>query len=315
MRLTFATPDLKRPGAFVVFATDGGKLSASADKLDKASGGALKRALKNSKFKGRKGQTLVVLGPTGLKASRILLLGIGKVDKVDDLAAQSLGGAIFRSLGSSGDKTASVIVDTIKGVKLTGAEFAANVAYGCQLRSYRFDKYRTQEKPEDKPSLTSVAVMVKEVAGARRKFAPLGNIADGVFFTRDLVSEPANILYPISFAARLRALTKLGVKLKVLDEKQMKKLGMGALLGVGQGSANPSRIVAMEWNGAPKAKDKQPIAFVGKGVTFDTGGISIKPAGGMEDMKWDMAGCRVGADACPRCSKGEGKRRWRCWIG
>jgi leucyl aminopeptidase len=293
MRLTFATPDLKRPGAFVVFATDGGKLSASADKLDKASGGALKRALKNSKFKGRKGQTLVVLGPTGLKASRILLLGIGKVDKVDDLAAQSLGGAIFRSLGSSGDKTASVIVDTIKGVKLTGAEFAANVAYGCQLRSYRFDKYRTQEKPEDKPSLMSVAVMVKEVAGARRKFAPLGNIADGVFFTRDLVSEPANILYPISFAARLRALTKLGVKLKVLDEKQMKKLGMGALLGVGQGSANPSRIVAMEWNGAPKAKDKQPIAFVGKGVTFDTGGISIKPAGGMEDMKWDMAGAGV----------------------
>jgi leucyl aminopeptidase len=112
-----------------------------------------------------------------------------------------------------------VIVDALKGVKLSGAEFAANVAYGCQLRSYRFDKYRTKEKPEDKPSLATVAVMVKDVAGARRKFSPLKKIADGVFFTRDLVSEPANVLYPISFAARLRALSKLGVKLRVLDEK------------------------------------------------------------------------------------------------
>jgi len=234
MRLTFATPDLKRAGAFVVFATDGAKLSASAEKLDKASGGALSRALKNSKFKGKKGQTLSVLGPVGLKASRILLLGVGKPGQVDDLVAQSLGGTIFRSLGSSGDKSASVIVDALKGVKLSGAEFAANVAYGCQLRSYRFDKYRTKEKPEDKPSLATVAVMVNDVVGARRKFSPLKKIADGVFFTRDLVSEPANVLYPISFAARLRALSKLGVKLRVLDEKQMKKLGMGALLGVGQ---------------------------------------------------------------------------------
>ncbi|NKB20642.1 MAG: leucyl aminopeptidase [Alphaproteobacteria bacterium] len=293
MRLTFATPDQKRTGAYIVFATNGGKLSSSADQLDKATGGALKRALKNRKFTGKKGQTLAVLGPAGVKASRILLLGVGKADKIDDLAAQALGGAIFRSLGNSGDKTASVMVDAIKGMKMTGAEFAANLAYGCQLRSYRFDRYRTKEKPEDKPSLNAVAVMLRDVAGARRKFAPLRKIADGVFFTRDLVSEPANILFPISFASRLRALAKLGVKLKVLDEKQMKKLGMGALLGVGQGSANPSRVVAMEWNGAPKAKDKRPIAFVGKGVTFDTGGISIKPAGGMEDMKWDMAGAGV----------------------
>ncbi|MBK18006.1 MAG: leucyl aminopeptidase [Rhodospirillaceae bacterium] len=293
MRVTFASPDQKRTGAYVVFAMDGGKLSASAGDLDKATGGGLKRALKNSKFKGRRGQTLTVLGPRGVKASRIVILGIGKPNKLDTLAAQSLGGAIYRILGGSGDKSASVLLDTIKGVKLGGAEFAANLAFGCHLRSYRFDKYRTKEKDDDKPSLKSVAVMLRDVAGARRRFSPLRNIADGVFFTRDLVSEPANVIYPISFVSRLRALTKLGVKLQVLDEKQMKKLGMGALLGVAQGSANAPRLVAMRWNGAPRAKDKRPIAFVGKGVTFDTGGISIKPAGGMEDMKWDMGGAGV----------------------
>lgn len=293
MRVTFARPDLNRSGAYVVFVADGGKMSESANQLNKATNGSLKRALKSSRFNGRKDQTLVVLGSGGISAKQILLLGVGAADKIDVLAAQSLGGAIFRSLATSSAKSASVLVDTIKGVKISDSEFAANIAYGCHLRSYRFNKYRTQTKDGDNPSLTSVAVMSKDVIGARRIFSPLRSVVDGVFFTRDLVSEPANVIYPISFVARLRSLAKLGVKLQVLDEKKMKKLGMGALLGVAQGSANAPRMVSMEWNGVSESEKTRPIAFVGKGVTFDTGGISIKPAGGMEDMKWDMGGAGV----------------------
>jgi leucyl aminopeptidase len=297
MRVTFARPTLNRLGAYVVFVADGGKMSESANQLNKNTKGSLKRAVESSRFNGEEGQTLVVLGPEGVNAKQILLLGIGAPDKVDDLAAQSLGGAIYRSLAASGVNSASVLLDTIQGVKISNAEFAANIAYGCHLRSYRFNKYKTQDKDKDKdkdsPSLTSLSVMLKDVNGARRKFVPLRSVVDGVFFTRDLVSEPANVIYPISFVARLRSLTKLGVKIQVLDEKKMKKLGMGALLGVAQGSANAPRMVAMQWNGETKSKKRRPIAFVGKGVTFDTGGISIKPAGGMEDMKWDMGGAGV----------------------
>jgi len=134
--------------------------------------------------------------------------------------------------------------------------------------------------------------MTGEVGEAKRAFAPLDKIVDGVFFTRDLVSEPANIIYPETLAEAARSLEKLAVDVEVLDEKQMKKLGMGALLGVGQGSVRPPRLVVMQWKGA-KSKTAQPVAFIGKGVTFDTGGISIKPADGMWDMKWDMAGAGV----------------------
>lgn len=293
MRLTFASPDLTRSGALALFVTDGKTLTGTAQKLDKQTGGAIKKAMTAGRFKGGKGQTLRILAPQGVKASQILLVGLGKADEIDTVAAQNAGGAVVGALGGGGDSNASIVVESVKGASVTAAEFAANAAYGARLRGYRFDKYRTKEKADDKPSLKNVCVMTRDVAKARRLFGPMDKIADGVFFTRDLVSEPANVLYPVSFVSRARALSKLGVKLQVLDEKQMAKLGMGALLGVGQGSARPSRIVAMRWNGAPRAKDKRPIAFVGKGVTFDTGGISIKPSGGMEDMKWDMAGAGV----------------------
>ncbi len=293
MRLTFANLDVDRPGAIVVFATDGGTLCASAEKLDKQSGGAISRAIKASRFKGGKGQTLKIFAPAGVKASQILVLGLGKPDAVDALAAQNAGGTVVKELGASTEKSASIAVDPIKGASVSATAFASNAAYGALLGSYRFDKYRTKEKAEDKPVLNDVCVMCRDSDGAKKGFGPLSKIADGVFLTRDLVSEPANVIYPISFAARMRSLSKLGVKVQILDEKQMAKLGMGALLGVAQGSAHKPRIVALRWDGAPRARNKQPIAFVGKGVTFDTGGISIKSAGGMEDMKWDMGGAGV----------------------
>ncbi len=293
MRLNFSGIDLKREDAIVVFATQKKNLSASAKALDEAMGGALKKAMNASRFTGERDQTLTVMAPHGVEASRILLVGLGKAAEIDELAAQRIGGLVVGALATSGETSAAIAIDSMEDAGLDEAAIAANAAYGAALRSYRFDKYRTTEKEDQRPTLKAVTVMVGDDGKARRQFGPLRKIADGVFFTRDLVSEPANVIYPISFAERVLGLSKLGVKIQVLDEKQMKKLGMGALLGVAQGSANKPRLVAMSWNGAPKAKKKDPICFVGKGVTFDTGGISIKPAANMEDMKWDMAGAGV----------------------
>ncbi|MHA1601309.1 MAG: leucyl aminopeptidase, partial [Alphaproteobacteria bacterium] len=174
---------------------------------------------------------------------------------------------------------------------------AAHCALGVRLRAYRFDRYKTKQKPEDKPSLAAVTIMVDNPAAARRAYAAMEQVAAGVCLTRDLVSEPANIIYPKSLAAEAKKLTKLGVKVQVLGVAEMRRLGMGALLGVGQGSARESQLLVMQWSGGAKGRGRgkaaQPVAFVGKGVTFDTGGISIKPAAGMEDMKWDMGGAGV----------------------
>ena len=165
------------------------------------------------------------------------------------------------------------------------------MALGMLLRAYRFDKYRTKKDDADngeEPAKVKVTIVTAAATAARKAFADAEAVAGGVTLARDLVNEPANMLGPVEFAARARELEALGVKVEVLTEKEMKKLGMGALLGVAQGSVRPPRLVVMQWNGG-KPKDK-PVAFVGKGVVFDSGGISIKPAAGMEDMKGDMGG-------------------------
>jgi leucyl aminopeptidase len=293
MKVSFGNSTLPGAGAIVAFALADRALSPTAERLDKATGGALKRALAASRFAGKPGQTLTVLAPNGVKASRIVLVGLGKPAEADDLVAERAGGEAVAQLSRSGEKSATVLVDKLAGVKLTPSEFAAHVAYGAALRAYRFDKYRTKEEADAKPSLASFVVGVDDQAAAKRAYLPLEKIGEGVQFTRDLVSEPANVIFPASLANRAKALTKCGVSVQVLGLAEMKKLGMGALIGVAQGSVNEPRLVVMQWRGAPRARDKRPIAFVGKGVTFDTGGISIKPAASMEDMKWDMGGAGV----------------------
>ncbi len=293
MKISFTAPKLPRSGAAAVGVMEGGKLSPTAARLDEATGGAVRRAIKGSRFTGKKGQVLEILAPPGVGLSRILLAGLGKPGEAGDVDLENLGGSLVASLLTSGERDLAIMVDPVKGFAQTPPARAARYALGALLRSYRFDKYRTKEKPENKPSLSKVTVMVETPGAARRAFAGLERVAEGVFFTRDLVSEPANILYPKSLAREARKLSELGVKVQVLGEKQMRRLGMGALLGVGQGSANEPQLVVMRWDGAPKARTKAPVAFVGKGVTFDTGGISIKPAADMEDMKWDMGGAGV----------------------
>ncbi|TQV80670.1 leucyl aminopeptidase [Denitrobaculum tricleocarpae] len=293
MKISFAAPALPKSAAIVTGVMKGGKLSPTAAQLDKSTGGAVSKAIKANAYSGKKGEMLEVLAPANIANSRILLAGLGDPAEMTDRDLENLGGSIYKHLVSVGEKEAAVIIDSVAGGALDPTERAAHSAYGALLRSYRFDKYKTKEKPEKKPKLSKLTYMVESAPKARKIFGTLSKIADGVFMTRDLVSEPANILYPKTLAQQAKELTSLGVKVQVLGEKEMTKLGMGALLGVGQGSERESQLLVMRWDGAPKAKDKRPVAFVGKGVTFDTGGISIKPAAGMEDMKWDMGGSGV----------------------
>src|SRR5438270_4360931 len=291
MKITFGEPAVPKTGAVIVGVFEEGKLMPAAAGLDRSSGGALKRAIAASRFSGKKDELLAVLAPANLGVSRIVLVGLGKPSAVTAAQLQGLGGLLLAHLNSAGETAATVMLDKIEGGVKPG-DAAANLAYGARLRSYRFDRYRTKEKPESKPTLDRLTVLSANSADGKRLYQKLDKIADGVFLTRDLVSEPANILYPATLAAQAKTLAQLGVQVEVLDEKKMKKLAMGSLLGVGQGSIRPSRLVVMQWKGNPKAKDA-PLAILGKGVTFDTGGISIKPAAGMEDMKWDMAGAGV----------------------
>lgn len=289
MKIGFSSPSLPRTGTLVVGVLPDRTLLATARRVDKAMGGALSRAIETSRFEGKRGQSLAIPAPAGIGANRVALVGLGEEDSFDDLAAQAFGGHAYKAIRDGCDKSALIAVDPVKGSGLRASDIAANAAFGARLASYRFDRYRTREKAE--PVLESLVVASRDEADAEETFAELDRIADAVFFTRDLVSEPANVIYPETLAERAETLRELGVRLQVLDEKRMAALGMGALLGVAQGSARSPRLVVARWNGA--ARNRSPIAFVGKGVTFDTGGISIKPSSNMEDMKWDMGGAGV----------------------
>ena len=270
-------------GAWAVPVFEGAVLSPAASRLDEAASGALSRAIAAAAFTGAKGKTVQVLAPQGLAASMVLLVGVGEESGFDAAAAETFGAEAYQALKAS--RAESLTLD----LGVSSAALSARAALGALLATYRFDRYRTQEKPEKKPTIAKIALAVDETHPAQEAFAPLKALADGVFFTRDLVSEPANILHPEEFAARVKALEPLGLEVEILGEDAMAELGMGSLLGVGQGSVRDSQLVVVRWNGAtdPAA---QPVAFIGKGVCFDTGGISIKPADGMEDMKWDMGG-------------------------
>lgn len=292
MKITFTTSaangKAKAKHAIVVALTDSLKLGSAAAALDKKAKGAISRALKAGQFEGKSGQLESILGVDGLLADRVVLVGLGDEKKLDAMAYQKTGGELVAYLDAQKVKSAEIQLDAVKGSKMSLSEAAATMAYGVRLRSYSFLKYHTKRLDELKTHFAAAQFVVKDDKAAKKLYSDLEKIADGVDFTRDLVTEPGNVIHPESYALECEKLQALGVKVEVLDEKKMQKLGMGALLGVGQGSIRDSKLVVMQWQGGKKA-DK-PIAFVGKGVTFDTGGISIKPSGGMEDMKYDMAG-------------------------
>ncbi len=287
MKVEFSAFPKAFTGNVAVFVGADKQLLATAQSIDAKAGGAVSRAFEAGRFTGARGQTVTVLGHSG-DVARLLLLGVGKGRELDGRAAEGLGGVIAAEANAAGHTAVTVVVDPVKGSKLSPGQIAAHIALGVRLRNYRFDRYKTKDKPEQKLSLVQLTVVLAGPAEARKAYAQLEPTVDAVFLTRDLVSEPANVLYPVEFARRAKELTKLGVKVEIMGEAEMKKLGMEVLLGVGQGSPRDSQLLVMQWMNGPK--DQAPICLIGKGVCFDTGGISLKPAGGMEDMKWDMGG-------------------------
>jgi leucyl aminopeptidase len=279
-------------GTLAVLCDDGLEFGPATARALGDAADLVKRAAATSQFKGKSGSALDILAPEGLKAPRLLVVGVGKLSAVKDGDFLKFGGAVAGKM-RAGKEAVTVIAELPDGA--LKPDQAAALASGMRLRAYRFDRYKTKKKDgEEGPSSIDASLAVGDVAAARKAFAGAANVVDGVIIARELVNEPPNVLYPEEFARRAAQLRKLGVEVQVLDVKAMTRLGMGALLGVAQGSARPGRTVVMRWNGGKRGA--QPVAFVGKGVCFDTGGISIKGAASMEDMKGDMGGaaCVVG---------------------
>ncbi|MXU65714.1 leucyl aminopeptidase [Oceanomicrobium pacificus] len=262
-------------GRIVAFIGEDGVLEPSARKLNRLMKGALARFSDSKAFEKLEagaGQSFDY--PAGLAAEAVLAVKLPR--KADADTGRKAGATIAKFRG-----TAPLTI-------VAGAhKQAAQIAYGLALRDYGFDRHKTADAPED---ARKVAFMVSRPEAVAAEAAPMAALAEAVFFTRDLVNEPANVLTTTDFAARLAAMQDLGLDVEILEEAELEKIGMRTLLAVGQGSRSPSKVVIMRWNGAG---DAQPFALVGKGVVFDTGGISLKPAGGMEDMTMDMGGAGV----------------------
>ena len=253
----------------------------------------IRAAAKAASFRAAQRTALDILAPAGIDASRLVVIGVGPGKDGAPVDFLTLGGFTFGKL--MGSKRVEVAFEAPSGT-WDGAA-AADFALGLRLRGYRFDKYKTRKRDSEDNGAEAPDFVIgsSQAAAARAAAQERFAVAEGVELARNLVNEPPNVLFPVEFASRVKALEKLGVDVDILDEKAMGKLGMNALLAVGRGSARESRLVAMRWNGA-RSKRAKPVAVVGKGVCFDSGGISIKPSAGMEDMKGDMGGaaCVVG---------------------
>ena len=278
MKITFTDAAKGDIHGFLV--DQGGKLPKAAEALDAESGGLITEALKSGRFEGKTGQQAFVVLPKGSAAKRALLVGGGKAKDRSDRSLERIGGLVYKAQANSGFKTLSLVVDD--------ADAGARIAMGAKLAAYRFDDYRTKLKEEDKPTLSTLSVVTEDTKAAKAAFKPLDAGADGTYLARDLVNLPPNDLYPGSYAKKIEELAEHGLEIEILGEKELAKLGMNSMLGVGQGSVKESKLGIMKWMGGKAGE--APVALVGKGVCFDTGGISLKPGAGMEDMRGDMGG-------------------------
>lgn len=259
--------------------------------LDQSANGSIKTAVTNVDFKAKVEKMLRLPAVSGLEG-QLMILGLGDAKDHTKLALEKIGAKLFACLNYFREKTVVVDLSDIADSKNSkAAELIAYLASGAFIRSWRFDKYKTKREKDETPVLDELVFVTPDVNVSQKAFDELLAIAEGNHLTRLVVSEPPNVIYPETMAKHAMDLSKLGVKVEILGKDEMEKLGFGALLGVGQGSVRESKLVVMQWLGGNT--DKQPIAVVGKGITFDTGGINIKPSNGMEDMKYDMAGSGV----------------------
>jgi len=287
MQIRFS--DSRPTGDFALVLPSAGTVRPGIDSLGGAKS-AVEAVIKRSRFDGDSGSVVETFLDTD-GGRRLLVIGTGSDGNAGEAAEKLAGTAVARLL-TSGET--SVVID-LTGLKYD-ADAAARVAFGAALRSWRYDRYRTRIKDKQKPTLTSVTI-VGAGKGAEQRYADrYAAVVEGVSLTRELVTEPANIIYPDTFVERvLESISGSGLEAQVLGREEMARLGMGALLGVAQGSVREPKILVLKWNGGKDGET--PVVFVGKGVTFDTGGISIKPAQNMEAMKWDMGGAGAVAGA------------------
>lgn len=267
--------------ALAILVQEGKGLSGNALAHDQDAGGAVGRAMAIRAFSGRAGEILNILAPAGQELANLAVVGAGR--SIDIAAVERAGAEAMVAVRVSGATTLILDFDV-------RPDLAAQAALGALLAGYSFDRYRTKPGPDGETTIRRVEVVTSDPTAAEGIWSSTKGVLEGVILARDLVNEPANVLYPEEFASRMQMLASLGVEVEVLGESEMAALGMGALLSVGQGSRRESQLVVLRWTGAddPAAP---PLAFAGKGVCFDSGGLSLKMAVDiMEDMKWDMGG-------------------------
>lgn len=288
LSIKFSALNATTPNTLVLFSYQNKELLSTT--IDADTQAHLVKAMSADDFTGRYGRLLRLIAPNGVAARHIVLVGLGDPEELNSLKLKKLGGKLVAMLESYGETEALVMAD---------AAHCLEMGCGAQLRQYAFDRYQNHDNPEltaaernrrftHSGSLQSFTFACQQPEQMAADFANLSPLCQGTCHARELVSEPANVLYPEAFAERVQALSEHGLEIEVLDEKELKNLGFGALLGVGQGSAHSSCLVIMRWQRGKSGE--APVALVGKGVTFDAGGIDIKPAKGMAQMKMDMGG-------------------------
>ena len=291
MDIAFAAATIPARGTWVVLAASDGTLGSAVAELDRRSGGALRRAVTDWGGNFKRGEVIELRYPSGLELDRVLVLSLGEPEEASRYDLETAGGALAVRLKGLRVREASVAVEPVGSLTVSAQELAISLATGACLRAYSFDKYRTAKDAEEDQSdeVAKLTLHLAEPAAAEAAWPAVAAVIAGVSHGRDLVTEPANVLSPEAFAdACVELGSALGLEVEVLDRAALQRLGMNALLAVGQGSAHESRVATLRWSGG--APDEPPVALLGKGVCFDSGGLSIKPAAGMEEMKWDMAG-------------------------
>jgi leucyl aminopeptidase len=300
LEIEFAPLSAHPQSVSAVFVAPDLGLGSTVQGLNGKAGGILLKAAEAAEFKGKAKTSIELLAPPKLDIARLVVVGTGKIADKDDSEWANLGGYALGQIAARKTGEASFIVDIAGVSESKSDDVAANLAYGALLRHYQFKKYLTKKTPEEgkeangngtppKDGLERLVIHCADPEGARAAFAAKRALATGIYFARDLVNEPANVLGPVEFADRVKELERVGLEVEILDVEALTELKMNTLLSVAQGSVRPARVAVMQWHGA-KSKRSKPLAFIGKGVVFDTGGLSIKPAAGMEDMKGDMGG-------------------------
>lgn len=282
--MNFKFDDAKQAsGHLVTGLFEEGELTGFLGTVNQKTNGRIETSLKQADFSGKKGKTIQIHALDEAGIHSLIIIGLGKKDDLSDVDLQHAGGNAIKFTNAKKLDQVGVYFDGLSNSQ------ASHIAFGMELGNYHFNNYFTTDSPNKRFACKDITFYADQPKALEEESQDLLKIAQSIYLCRDLNAEPPNVLYPKSYADRVKKLESVGLEVEILGEKELEKLGMHTLLGVGQGSAKESQVVVMKWNGNPSSKEA-PVAFIGKGVTFDTGGISLKPAGGMEDMKWDMGG-------------------------